>query len=144
METKFDKFEHHINTYLIQSGGWFNKNMSYYQYRKSHCGDKTILRPSYLHYGISYTGKMTTLYWIRAQVSLWHDICSRKWMPYSLSAISSIVPIGLNFTKIPAERSLFTLKKLIWKCSLQNAAHLVPRPMLYSTMTIMDPAVVLK
>ena len=38
------------------------------QYRKSHCGDKTILRPSYLHNGISYTGK-TFLYWIRAQVS---------------------------------------------------------------------------
>ena len=41
--------------------------MTSYQYRKSHCGDKTILRPSYLHNGISYTGKMTSLYWIRAQ-----------------------------------------------------------------------------
>ena len=30
---------------------------------KSHCGDKTILRPLYLHNGISYTGKMTSLYW---------------------------------------------------------------------------------
>ena len=51
------------------SGGWFNIMMSSYQYtsRKSHCGDKTILRPSYLHSGISYTGK-TSLYWIRAQV----------------------------------------------------------------------------
>ena len=27
-----------------------------------------ISRPSYLHNGISYTGKMTSLYWIRAQV----------------------------------------------------------------------------
>ena len=40
--------------------------MSSYQYRKSHYGDKTILRPSYLHNGISYTGKMASLYWIRA------------------------------------------------------------------------------
>ena len=48
-------------------GGWFNIKMSSYQYRKSHCGDKTILRPSYLHNGISYTGKMASLYWIRAQ-----------------------------------------------------------------------------
>ena len=40
-----------------------------YQYRKSHCGDKTILRPS-LHNGISYTGKMTSLYWIRALLSV--------------------------------------------------------------------------
>ena len=39
-----------------------------YQHRKSHCGDKRILRPSYLHNGISFTGKMTSLYWIRAQV----------------------------------------------------------------------------
>ena len=48
-------------------GGWFNIKMTSYQYRKSHCGDKTILRPSYLHNGISYTGKMSSLYWIRAQ-----------------------------------------------------------------------------
>ena len=34
-------------------------------YRKSHCGDKMILRQSYLHNGISYTGKMTSSYWIR-------------------------------------------------------------------------------
>ena len=42
------------------------KKMPSYQYRKSHCGDKTILRPSYLHNGISYTGKTTSLYSIRA------------------------------------------------------------------------------
>ena len=38
-----------------------------FQYRKSHCGDKTVVRSSYLHNGISYTGKITSLYWIRAQ-----------------------------------------------------------------------------
>ena len=37
-----------------------------YQYRKSHCGDMTFERWSRLHNGISYTGKMTSLYWIRA------------------------------------------------------------------------------
>ena len=47
----------------LRPGGWINIKMSSYQYRKSHCGDKTILRPSYLHNGISYTGKMTSLYW---------------------------------------------------------------------------------
>ena len=46
--------------------GWINIKMSSNQYRKSHCGDKTILRPSYLHNGISYTDKTTFLYWIRA------------------------------------------------------------------------------
>ena len=43
--------------------------MSSYQYKKSHSGDKTILRPSYLHNGISYTGKMTSLYWFSPQVT---------------------------------------------------------------------------
>ena len=43
--------------------------MSSYQYRISHCGDKTVLRPSYLHKGISYTGKTTSLYWIEVQIS---------------------------------------------------------------------------
>ena len=40
--------------------------MTPYHYRKSHCGDKTISRPSCLHNGISYTGKRTYLYWIGA------------------------------------------------------------------------------
>ena len=51
------------------SGPWFNIKMSSYQYRKSHCGDKTVVRSSYLHNGISYTGKMSYLYWIGALVS---------------------------------------------------------------------------
>ena len=48
--------------------------MPSYQYRKSHCGDKTVVRSSYLHNGISYTGKMSSLYWIGAQVSIRGDI----------------------------------------------------------------------
>ena len=54
------------------AGPWFNIKMSSYQYRKSHCGDKTIVRSSYLHNEISYTSK-TSLYWIRALVPIsWH------------------------------------------------------------------------
>ena len=49
------------------SGPRFNTNMSPYQYRKSHCGDKTIARSSYLHTRISYTGKMVSLYWTNPQ-----------------------------------------------------------------------------
>ena len=45
-------------------GPWFNIKMSSYQYRKYHCGDKTAVRSSYLHNGISYTGKMISFYWI--------------------------------------------------------------------------------
>ena len=61
-----------------EPGPWFNIKMSPYQYRKSHCGDKTVVRSSYLHNGISYTGKMTSLYWIGIQ-----DI-SRNAMTYFL------------------------------------------------------------
>ena len=46
-------------------GSWFNRKISPYQYRESHCGDKMVVRSSYLHNGISCTGKMTSLYWIR-------------------------------------------------------------------------------
>ena len=54
-----------------ESGSWFNIKMASYQYRKSHCGDKTVVRSSYLHNGISYTGKMTSLYWISPQNPPW-------------------------------------------------------------------------
>ena len=48
-------------------GPWFNIKMSSYQYWKSHCGDKTVIRSSYLHNGIPDTGKMTSLYWFGPQ-----------------------------------------------------------------------------
>ena len=51
-------------------GSWLNIKMTSHQYRKSHCCDKTILQPSYLHNGISYTGKTTSLYWIRALMAI--------------------------------------------------------------------------
>ena len=47
--------------------------MPSYQYRKSHCVDKTILRPSYLHNGISFTGKTTFLYRIWPLVLVFLD-----------------------------------------------------------------------
>ena len=53
---------------ITRTGPWFNIKMTCYQYRKSHCGDKTVVRSPYLHNGISYTGKMTSSYWIRALV----------------------------------------------------------------------------
>ena len=41
---------------------WFNKKMPSYQHRKFHCGDKTVVRSSYLHNWIIYTNKMVSLY----------------------------------------------------------------------------------
>ena len=53
----------HTSSRHQTSRGWINIKMPSYQYRKSHCGDKTILRPSHiLHNGISYTGKTSSLY----------------------------------------------------------------------------------
>ena len=70
----------------VWTGSRFNIKMTSYQYKKSHCGDKTILRPSYLHNGISYTRKMTSLYWIRALVIYWEY----TWY-------GSVNPLDLNF-----------------------------------------------
>ena len=53
--------------YVSETGPWFNIKMPSYQYRKSHCGDKTVVRSSYLHNGISYTGKMVSFHWISPQ-----------------------------------------------------------------------------
>ena len=58
------EYEYWINP----SGPWCDIKLTSYQCRKFHCGDKTILRPSYLHNELSYTGKMTPLYWIGALV----------------------------------------------------------------------------
>ena len=80
---------HKINT---SPGGRINIKMSSYQYRKSHCGDKTILRPSYLHNGISYTGKTTSLYWIRAQDS----IC---YMKHQNTKIDQYINSNYTFSK---------------------------------------------
>ena len=61
---------------LEPSGPWLNLNMSSYQYRKSHCGDKTVVRPSYLHNGISYTGKMASF--IESAPRCWQDLAMKK------------------------------------------------------------------
>ena len=59
---------------LGEPGPWFNIKMSSYQYREYHCGDKTVVRPSYLHNGISCTGKTTSLYWIRASLQSVYEL----------------------------------------------------------------------
>ena len=63
-------------------GGRINIKMPSYQYMKSHCGDKTILWPSYLHNGISYTDTMTSLYWIRAQDMYKQSYHTVFWISY--------------------------------------------------------------
>ena len=70
-------FCHILHKAFITSGLVQNKDaLPEHQYRNSHYGCKTILRWSYLHNGISYTGKTTSLYWIRAQDSQ----CVAQWL----------------------------------------------------------------
>ena len=78
-----------VNTFPI-SGPWFNIKMSSYQYRKPRCGDKMILWPSYLHNGVSYTGKMTSLYWVRTLV------ISINWLYIILNIVSMILYIKVS------------------------------------------------
>ena len=55
------------------------------------CSTDQILRPSYLHNGISYTGKTTSLYWIRAHVV--YDIPPISWiLSLSSSPLSTLPP----------------------------------------------------
>ena len=70
---------------VLNSGPRFNIKIPSYQYRKSHCGDKTVVRSSYLHNGISYTGKMISLYRIRA-------LYPRNWLKYNRTCYSQMIP----------------------------------------------------
>ena len=54
-------------------GPSFNIKMSSYHYKKSHCGNKTAIRSSYLHNGISYADKISSLYKIWTLV--WCTVC---------------------------------------------------------------------
>ena len=69
--------------------------MSSYQYRISHCGDKTVVRMSNLHNGSSYTGKTTSLYWIGAQDQLKWSIW-KPWSRWKNNRLMSIVSDSVN------------------------------------------------
>ena len=80
MRLILEVLRYYLNRLIISNiqrkspGAWFNIKTTSYQCKKSHCGDKTILRPSYLHNGIPYTGKMSSLYWIRAPRAISQEI----------------------------------------------------------------------
>ena len=79
-----------ISVYItLYPGPRFNIKMTFYQCRKSHCGDKTIWWPSYLHNGISFTGKMISLYWIRALMYI-----TATGSPLPVHMCTSLLPCG--------------------------------------------------
>ena len=91
----------------IAHGPRFNIKMSSYQYRKSHCGDKTVVRSSYLHNRVSYTGKLAYLYWIGARAIPW------------ISAYKLVIGLSpINFSEISAHVQILLSRKCIWICRL--------------------------
>ena len=76
---------------------WFNLKMSSYQYRKSHRGEKTVVRSSYLHNWIFYTGKTTSWYWIIPLIVIpcltttKHDKGQTVWIFHKIHGISASI-----------------------------------------------------
>ena len=110
-----------LSSLLKLPGGWFNIEMSSYQYRKSHCGDKTMFRPSYLHNGISYTGTMTSLYWISDQgLALLTLSWDKNWDSHSLvNGYPSFYPRIALVAPSPVyyRRSIFKIFCFCWSTS---------------------------
>ena len=85
--------------------------MTSYQYRKSHYRDKTVLRPSpsYLHNGISYTDKTTSLYWIGALVLIHAIACSlfdaKPQLFPTQRGLLSIAPLGMTLIEVLMQKS---------------------------------------
>ena len=110
-----------LNT--LWPGPWYNIKMSSYLYRKSHCGDKTVVRSSYLHNGFSYTGKMSSSYWIRALVM---PYVRRQTITWINAVLMSTEALGINFSEIWLQKnSNFHSTKCIWKYHLWNNHHFV-------------------
>ena len=60
----------------LWGGVWFIIQMPFYQYEKFHYGDEAVWWQYNLHNGIFYTGRMTSLYWIRGT---WLSLCRGGW-----------------------------------------------------------------
>ena len=63
----------------MRYGPCFNIKMSSCQYRNFHCEVKTVVRLSFHHNNISFTGKMASLYWIISLVHAMWDKMGATW-----------------------------------------------------------------
>ena len=94
---------------------WFNIKMSSYQNRKSHCGDKTVVRSSYLHNGIYWWDDIRILN--HPQVILWATVllvrCSNEldmsftiayflinWSPFRHNVYVNVIHVRLYVIKL--------------------------------------------
>ena len=102
-----------------RSGAWFNIKKPSYQYRKSHCGDKTVWRPSYLHNRISYTGKMPSLHWSRA-------LGAKRWTRTTIMGPSHQI-ICPDFNTCQGTRTVAFALDVGWHASLQEFDSCIAR-----------------
>ena len=66
-------------TKLFTTRGWYNIEMASYHYREAHYKDEAVVRPSHLHNGNSYTGKMASSYWsspLNKMAAMFYHGCS--------------------------------------------------------------------
>ena len=98
-------------------GPWFNIKIQSYQYRKSHCGDKTVVRSSYLHNGISYTGKVASLYWISPQID-------RQWRQGEVETFYAMMASICNYTPPEADGYLRNCKGLF--ATVMHPLYMLP------------------
>ena len=73
---------------------------SSYQYTKFHCADKTVIKWSYLHNGIFYTGNMASLYWTKPRAQLEKHDLSRHADFHSKNKTVVVIPFINGFLKI--------------------------------------------
>ena len=89
---------------MTSPGPWFNMKMPLNQYRNSHCGDKTILRLSYLHNGVRqhlYTESGPKPQWFNKPLVYCHqNIIYLQTINFSTSTNSSGVKTCANLMKI--------------------------------------------
>ena len=93
-------FNKHVKKFTLQSlsykpsviqvmgWGWFSIKIPCFRHKKFHCGDKTILRPPYLHNEISHPGGMASSYITRGM---------GYWTPFVNFSVSNV----FDLAKVP-------------------------------------------
>ena len=96
--------------------------MPSYQYRNSHCGDKTIVRWSYLHngeIGMSYNGKMASLYWISPKHTILIECLLWSYYPGAFSS-NQVIATHLKIDKSTGAPSSKVLHGIYYMTGYQD------------------------
>ena len=106
----------------------------------THCGDKTVVRSSYLHNGISYSGKMASLYWFSPQ-GLWRYMASpyHNELKFHLS-VKFWQTILISILQMPLPSPCIILI-VAWLPFQPFTLHMVCNSMPYVVCCVPDPQV---